>query len=79
MSELLDTELVRERIAERGLKTNWIIAQCGLKRTAGHLMIRDGMLPKDLGKKTEVIEKLASLLGLQVRQILVRHMKAGSA
>lgn len=79
MIELLDTELVRKRIAERGLKTNWIIAQCGLKRTAGHQLIRDGMLPKDVIRKNEVLEKLALLLGLQVRQILVRPVRAKSA
>lgn len=80
MNEMLDIETVRKRIADRGLKTNWIIAQCGLKRTAGHQMIRDGLLPKDVIRKNEVLEKLAQILGLQVRQILARpFMRAKSA
>lgn len=79
MNEQLDTELVQRRIAERGLKTNWVLTQCGLRRTSGYQMIRDGLLPKDTLKRNEVLEKLARMLGLQVRQILVRPMKAKTA
>lgn len=79
MNELLDTELVQRRISERGLKTIWVIKKCGLKRTVGYQMIRDGLLPKDTDKRNDALEKLCRLLGLQVPQILVRPMKAKTA
>jgi len=68
---LLDIELVQQRIDEKGLRKDWIINQIGLKKTAGHMMLRDGLLPKDPSRKEEALKKLASILGLEVPQILL--------
>lgn len=70
--ELLDAGTVRKLIEEKGLKQTWVIQQLGLKRTTGYLMMREGLLPKDAATRNKALGKLSALLGVEVRQILLR-------
>lgn len=69
--EVLNTDEVRNAIDQRGWKIGWVIKQLEMSRTAGHALLRDGQLPKDPERKSEVLERLAKLLGREVRQILL--------
>lgn len=69
--EVLNTEEVRKEISQRGLKIGWVIGYLEMSRTAGHALLRDGQLPKDPDRKSEVLGKLAELLGREVPQILL--------
>lgn len=72
MSEMLRADKVRQLVRDKGLKQNWVSEQIGLKKTAGHLMFRDGLLPKDDEVRNDVLKKLSKLLGVEVSEILLR-------
>lgn len=71
-NEMLNVEKVERLIDERGLRKNWVIRQIGLKPTSGHMLLKNGVLPKDPEVKDVALEKLAELLGVDERQILLR-------
>jgi hypothetical protein len=72
MSDELLSGKVQQWIRERGLRQNWVIQQIGLKPTAGYHLFNNGVLPKDTGLRKTVLEKLAKLLGVDERQLVVR-------
>lgn len=69
---MLNASKAQQLIKEKGLRQNWVIQQVGLKPTAGHLLFRNGLLPKDENLRNSVLEKLANLLGVEVTQLLLR-------
>lgn len=69
--EVLNTELVREKIKERGWTLKWVIAQLDLGQD-GYKLLRGEWMPKDNVRKTKVLRTLAKLLGMEVPQILLR-------
>lgn len=69
--EILNVPVVSQILNDRGLKTGWVIQQLGMKRTAGYIMFRNGVLPSDQASRKEVLAKLSKLLGLPLPQIVV--------
>lgn len=72
MSERLNIELVRRLKAEKGVKTGWLVSYVGLGYTAGHMMFREGLLPKNPFRRKMVLKKLASFFGVDERQLILR-------
>lgn len=69
--EVLNTEMVRQMIEERGWTLKWVIAQLGLGRK-GYEFLRGEWMPKDDDRKSCALKALAKLLGVKVPQILLR-------
>jgi hypothetical protein len=69
---MLNAPLVEQLITKMGLKKKWVISQMGLKSTTGKLMLNDGLLPKDEQVQKNALKQLATILGVEVRQILLR-------
>jgi hypothetical protein len=76
--ELLNASKVQQMIKEKGFRQNWVIQYIGLKPTTGNHMIRNGVLPKDDALRKTALERLAKLLGVDERQLILRlKAKAG--
>jgi DNA-binding Xre family transcriptional regulator len=71
-NELLNAAMVQRLINEKGLKQKWVLERVGLKRTAGHMMLREGLLPKDDEVRFSVLQKLSTILGVEVSEMLLR-------
>lgn len=72
---ILDAGLVGRLMAQKGLKRSWVCSQMGLGQSAGYMMLRDGLLPKDNEVRTRAVEKLAEVLGVGVGDLLL-HLEA---
>jgi hypothetical protein len=70
--EVLNVELVGVLRRARGIQIRWLINHVGLKGTTGYQMFRLGLLPKDDQVKKSVLEKLATLFGVDERQLVLR-------
>lgn len=75
---MLNTELVAQKIEEKGLKQYWMIHQTGLSLSMGYQFFREGILPKDAEKRRFALEKLAQILGVN-QSHLVLHLEATTA
>lgn len=69
--EILNTDLVKAKIAERGWTRKFVIAQLGLGQD-GYKLLRGEWLPKDQARKAELLRKLSKMIGVGVPQILLR-------
>jgi len=76
--ETLNTELVRQRIEDKGLKQIWVIQKTGLATTVGYQMLREGLLPKNEAKRKIALEKLAEILGVNQKDLIL-HLEAKTA
>lgn len=71
--ELLDAPKVRKMITDRGVLLRWVWEKhLGLKRSQGYQLFQNGVLPKDPEKKKMVLKELASFLGVEVGDLLLR-------
>lgn len=75
---MLNVELVTKMIKERGWKRSFVISEIGLKARDGYPFLRGEWLPKDGVRKTLLVGKLATLLGVSARKVLLR-LEARSA
>lgn len=50
----------------------WVIQRMGLKRTAGHAMLRDGVIPKDPAVAKQALKVLSEVLGVEADSLLLR-------
>ena len=68
---LLNADKVQDLLEKKGLQQNWVIKQIGLKSTAGHMLFRNGLLPKDDDLRISVLEKLSEILGVEAKNLLL--------
>lgn len=73
--EILNIELVQRTRESKGIKTIWLVKQCGLSRTTGYIMFRTGLLPADETLRKSVLTRLSQLLGIDQRQLIVPPRK----
>jgi DNA-binding Xre family transcriptional regulator len=71
-NELLNAAMVQRLINEKGLKQKWVLERIGIKRTAGYMLLREGLLPKDDEVRFSVLQKLSTILGVEVSEMLLR-------
>lgn len=69
---LLNAEKLQGLLDKKGLRQKWVIEQVGLKSTAGHMLFRNGLLPKDEGLRTAVLKRLSEILGVDAHKLLLR-------
>lgn len=69
--EMLNVEMVSSRIKECGWKRSYVITQLGLGGD-GYKFLRGEWMPKNPARKARILRDLAKLLGVEVRQILLR-------
>lgn len=69
--EMLNVELVSKVIKENGWTRRHIIGKLGLGPD-GYKFLRGEWLPKDDNRKAKMLGALAKILGVEVRQILLR-------
>lgn len=76
---MLNVELVHKLIKSKGLKQTWIVSRMELGRTTAYSMLRDGLLPKDPDKRELALNTLATILGVEVLDILLRFVARETA
>lgn len=69
--EVLNTGVIRKVIKSRGWTLGWVITQIGEKPNFGYELLREGRLPKDQDRKSQVLRKLSNLLGVEVGELLL--------
>lgn len=69
--ELFDAAEIKKLLKAQGRSRQWLIDQAELGAD-GYRILRGETLPKDPERKSRVTRKVASLLGVEVRQILLR-------
>lgn len=77
--EYLDTQKVEQMRRDRGVSLTWIYTRLGISRTSGYLLFTHGVLPEDLSRRKELLEKLSELLGADGPGSLVRPTQAMTA
>lgn len=69
--ELLNGQEITRLLKKEGRSRQWLIAGAELGAD-GYRILRGETLPKDPERKSRVTKKVAKLLGVEVRQILLR-------
>lgn len=73
--DVLDTDLAKTLLDEKGLKLRWVIKEIGLPRHSGYELFRLGLLPKNPARRKAVLGKLARIVSREPSQLVLRLEK----